>query len=186
MCETHGGCNPDNYCHTCKCIEDAWLCTNGDCTSDGFLPLGSIGKSEYFFSMRAKRSWNDAEEACETNGGHIAVLKTQNETDELWALLEQAPKFTRNRDIYLGAKSDDAEKEDGHYYWTDGSTVSRDDPRWGWEGQVKPYGEGPHCLVLRPWLWKGYDRWAVTRCRYRGLYICEIPTSVEEAKEETA
>jgi len=83
-------------------------------------------------------------------------------------------------------EGDDAEKEDGHYYWTDGSIVSRDDPRWGWEGQVKPYGEGPHCLVLRPWLWKGYDRWAVTRCRYRGLYICEIPTSVEEAEEEAA
>jgi len=183
MCDTHSGCNPDNMCRTCECYQDAWDCSYGgykDCTSDfEYLDLGRHGNSEYFYSMR-QRQWNKAEDSCKTKGGHLAITETQAETDALKALLDQAPKYTQNRDIFLGGKSDEA--KNGPFYWADGSSLSREDPRWGWSGPGKPYGEGPHCLNIQPWLTSDKYSWEITRCAYQQYYICEIPT--KEAGEQ--
>lgn len=183
ICETHIGCNPSDMCRSCECYTDAWDCSDGykDCTSDfEYLDLGSHGNSEYFFSMRKKR-WNDAEEACKAKGGHLAIMETQNETDALNALMDQAPKYTKNRDIFIGGSSDEA--KDGPWFWADGSSLSRKDPRWGFSALRNPYGDGPHCVRIRPWFSSAKYIWDITRCVYRQYYICETPTSTPESEK---
>lgn len=146
-----------------------------------YLDLGSHGNKKYSFSMRQK-SWVDAEAACKAKGGHVAVTKTPAETTALNALLDQAPKYTQKSDIFLGAKTDNhingrTASPPAWGFWADGSELLRTDSRWGWMGP-KAYGQGPPCLVMRPWQTgtglNAKNGWALTRCSFRQYFICQV------------
>lgn len=193
MCETHAGCDTSNFCRYCKCYHDAWACNYNkagayilfeQCKLEEFVDIGAYKDSNYLFSTKERR-FDERKEACQEKGGHLAVLETEDESEALESLLDQAPKYTQKSNIIIGASSDDG--ENGPWFWADGTSLSRDDSRWTYRSRWtlrKIYAAAPHCVAMRPWLKINKYEWGVTSCSFYNYFICEVPST--PSSNETA
>ncbi|TRY94782.1 hypothetical protein DNTS_035656 [Danionella cerebrum] len=81
------------------CAED-WKFFNGSC----------------YFISGSRRSWDDSEEYCQNNGGHLAIILTPEEQTFIWDLLPRG-----HWNAYWFGISDEKVEEDWH--WVDGTKL---------------------------------------------------------------
>ncbi|MCA9663765.1 MAG: hypothetical protein KC486_35885, partial [Myxococcales bacterium] len=112
----------------CDQAIDEYALTNSDsCASCS--PLVS-GDRVYYFCTNDD-DWVGARNKCLKRGADLASLGDQAEHDLIWSKL-------KSLDGEFWISANDRDKE-GVYVWTDGGSLSADDPRWA---QDEPTGDG--------------------------------------------
>jgi len=184
QCET-GSCSPYDMCRLCECYQGAWDCAYGgrflSCSSGGkYYELGVYGDSKYMFSM-FQRPFSRAKTACLELGGELATFDTTEEHAAVNTFIEQAPKWTRSSDILIGASNSGS-----GWKWADESEIDHtlfpQSYKWefdAWWNKEEFYGEGPHCLVIQPWMSSARNQWDATRCAYSNYFMCKLPKSAD-------
>ena len=68
--------------------------------------------------------------------------------------------------------------------WVDDSDIDQtlfpQSYRWphnSWWSRTTFFGEGPHCLVIQPWVKSAKNQWDPTRCAYGNYFMCKLPKS---------
>ena len=118
-------------------------------------PLKSYfpGCSCYRKFKQQKKTWIDAETACESIGAHLAVITSDQEN-----------AFLHSRDGWIGLN--DRVKE-GKWVWVDGSVFNY--TNWGSD---QPDNENNEDCVFK----EGAGNWNDLDCtKYHRAYICETP-----------
>jgi hypothetical protein len=112
----------------CDAAVDEYALTNSDsCASCS--PLVS-GDRVYYFCTNDD-DWVGARNKCLKRGADLASLGDQAEHDLIWSKLKSL-----DGEFWIGANDRD---EEGVYVWTDGGSLSEDDPRWA---QDEPIADG--------------------------------------------
>ena len=111
-----------------------------------------------FWLVEEKKSWNEAQAHCESEGGHLASFETEEELE----MVENKAQGSWDKSIavWLGGRED----KDGVWKWTNGSKI---EPKWiGW---MKTYGEAPFCFAM-------YNiRRQRRSCDHKRQFICQSP-----------
>ena len=55
--------------------------------------------------------------------------------------------------------------------------LSRLWPHHAWWSKTTFSGEGPHCLVIQPWVDSAKNQWEPKRCAYTNYFMCKLPKS---------
>jgi len=181
QCDT-GPCCPDNMCRLCQCWRGAWDCSyggSGSCGAGGkYYELGVHENSKYIYSM-SRKSFSDAKTACSELGGALATFDTTAEHTAVNSFIDQGPKWMESSDILIGALN-----SGNGWKWVDDSDIDQtlfpQSYRWphnSWWSRTTFFGEGPHCLVIQPWVNSAKNQWDPTRCAYRNYFMCKLPKS---------
>nr|UXP01440.1 CTL-8 [Portunus trituberculatus] len=105
----------------------------------------AVGGKCILVSSTSKGSWYNMKDFCETLGGRLLTINTENIHYYVVKYLEN--NGYTGRDYWVGANNEHA---DGQYHWLDGSKVKMGTPFWGIlnDHQEPGGGESEHCAIL--------------------------------------
>ena len=111
-----------------------------------------------FFYSSDTKSWNDAEESCQEEGGHLASVNTN-------AIEGYVVDELKRRGIDFAWFGGNDIKEEGVWKWTDHTPWEF--TFWG-QGQPDNYHGQQHCLI---WGWNG-GKWDDESCSQKKPFVC--------------
>ncbi|MEZ4385820.1 MAG: C-type lectin domain-containing protein [Nannocystaceae bacterium] len=168
-----GGVYPgaDEVCNgvddDCDQQVDEYALTNSD-TCASCAPLVS-GDRVYYFCTDDD-DWVGARNKCLKRGADLVSLGDQTEHDFVWGKLKSL-----DGEFWIGANDRD---EEGVYVWTDGGSLSADDPRWA---QDEPLADSVilkvDCVTMGGWSAPTPGRYRMVACEpvFDRRWICEGP-----------
>ncbi|KAK8387820.1 hypothetical protein O3P69_020029 [Scylla paramamosain] len=107
-------------------------------------PFTAVGGKCLHVSSTSTGSWYLMKDFCETLGGQLLIINTENIHYYVVKYLEN--NGYTGRDYWIGANNEHA---DGQYHWVDGSKVKMGTPFWGTiNGKQEPGGTTEHCGML--------------------------------------
>ena len=121
-----------------------YLCFVEGCP-DGWLNYGS---SCYYVKDTATRKQSDARQHCQNLGGDLAIIKSENQNDFIFSLIQSQNTFTK-WGAWIGIQR---RKADGKFSWIDNTPVDGSYSIWaggepnnagGSENCVQMYGNSP-------------------------------------------
>ena len=155
-------------------LKVSWLAVDSkqgekEVTGKSVVPWDLKPQLQYF---GLKKTWEQAEEFCVCQGGHLASVTSQSEHDHLKELLKDE---TEVEFVWLGG-SDKA--REGEWVWSSGAPWIHPSYVWPWSSGEPDGNQGENCLFL---VWSGGSdyRWIDHRCDYNGStgLVCQIPTA---------
>nr|XP_034958129.1 dromaiocalcin-1-like [Zootoca vivipara] len=126
--------------------------------------LSFQGKCYGYFHREV--SWQNAENECQRQGGHLASILDRKEHNAVARFLQQAQRWDDDEDVWFGLSIPDRSKS---WAWADGSPMSYT----AWE-KYKSYPalKGEHCAVLDES--SGFMLWDNDSCYDRNPFICKV------------
>ena len=123
--------------------------------------------SNCYKAFDSKGNWQDAENHCQGQGGHLASIHSKEENDFVAGLAKPS-----DEEPWLGGTN---EKSQGSWVWSDGSPFSY--TAWG-PGQPDNAGGREHCLETNWWgagQWNTFDcSSTVSSTHHAQKFICKI------------
>ena len=151
-------------CPPTGCSDSRWISGTSSC---GVKQSGNAGclDSSCYRVFKSKLSWQDAENYCVREGGHLASIHSKEENDFVAKL---ASPVVGRAEPWIGGNDITAE---GSWAWSDGSNFSF--TSWG-EKQPDNTGNNENCLTTNWWnagQWNDLSCFLQDRVKH---FVCKI------------
>ncbi len=151
--------------HSAVCTWDTPIASSccAECSTaqniSGFTYLGSFEGSHYYCS-NSLASWAAAEQACQNNGGHLAIINSASENQYIASRLQA-------NTAWIGASDTNNE---GTFSWVDGSPITFS--QWAWRQPNNYNGNQDYLELYRSGEWNDQNGTVSLE------YVLEIPSCV--------
>ena len=125
------------------------------------------GEHCYFWSTE-KKNWNDAEDFCQMEGGHLASV----ESEATRQYLEERTNRIGLGDVWLGGND---LNQEGVWQWTDGTPWDQEVEFWR-PGEPNNSGGAENCLELHLYGDMHNGRWNDDICSKDNAFLCSKRT----------
>lgn len=139
-------------------------------------PIALEYNGHYYDVYSDASSWNEAKEKCESMGGHLVTLTTQEEDERVYNFLTESGY----KSAFLGLKMKKTKKGKEKWYWIVGKKKKVSYAHWT-EGEPDT-GDDGNC-IYGAYGERDESAWRALSASYLTTYICEWD-SIEKAKKE--
>eukprot|EP00058_Branchiostoma_floridae_P019988 XP_002605478.1 hypothetical protein BRAFLDRAFT_92895 [Branchiostoma floridae] len=128
--------------------------------------LSTVGYTEragsFYKVFRTRKDHTSAQQTCETDGGHLAVVNTEALNNFIVGLISDF------EDFWIGLSGGDT---DGNWRWADGTRLGVGCAFTNWAPYEPSDNNGQNCVQM----WSAYDyKWDDDFCYRQKYFICQI------------
>eukprot|EP00058_Branchiostoma_floridae_P014529 XP_002600017.1 hypothetical protein BRAFLDRAFT_74138 [Branchiostoma floridae] len=128
--------------------------------------LSTVGYTEragsFYKVFRTRKDHTSAQQTCETDGGHLAVVDTEALNNFIVELISDF------EDFWIGLSGGDT---DGNWRWADGTRLGVGCAFTNWAPYEPSDNNGQNCVQM----WSAYDyKWDDDFCYLQKYFICQI------------